>query len=330
MSFLRNFYGAGLALLVAAAPLRAQTLNPVYSFAIPPLWPGSEVQLGLTTDGTQLFLFTTRTWYTSPFDVGGSMAFTPQSPVIFSDLLITLGAQSLVFMSPSDPTRAYLTGGAGFADNRLYTLSLLPPYTDSSSVALSGLGGKPAGLAVADGGEVFLSSPTVGAGIYRLPDADTGTPDLNFGNSGPGALNTPNALAFGPDGLLYVLDTGDGRVVSFDSDGVYQSAFSLVNPAVTSALAIDPAGHLYTMNSNGGGDIYDIQTGDHLGTLADTGDVGFSGTGKASLMYADGYLYSISGTGENVYVYAVPEPGTFGLVALGLAGLAAGIRRRRR
>lgn len=281
-------------------------LSPVYSFALP---LGHPYILGLGTDEENLFLFTVQTYYASPFEVGGSMGFE-KAPIDLVDLNIRLMAESLGAFNPLDTNEAIFTGGLGFTVF-LYNFQLSPPAQSNVSL-LEHVSKKPSGLAVAGDGAVFFSAgttgETTGEGIFKFPSPDGGTPVLNFGTSGSGKLNTPKALSFGPDGMLYVLDTGDGRVVSFNSEGEYQSAFDLVGEAMDSALAIDEGGLLYTMNGQGGGDIYDTSTGAHIGTIANTNDVGV-GVGKASLLYTDGYLYATTGTGANVYVYQVPGCG---------------------
>lgn len=314
-----------LALLALAAPLRAQVLTPVYDFALP---VGHAYALGLGTNGAELFLFTVDSYYTTPLDVGGSMVFT-KGPIDFIDIGIRLSSLSLAVFNPADANKVFFTGGLG-ANNLLYdfklSLSPLPPQTN---VSLNGfLAAKPTGIAVDDGGAVYLSSAAAGEGIFKLVNSGTGTPVWNSGTSGPGALNAPQALHFGPDGLLYVLDTGDERIVSFDSEGQYVAAFPLANPALPTALAIGADGRLYTMNSAGGGDIYDIYTGAHVGSIADTGDVGV-GIGKAALQLAGGYLFATTGDGANVYVYAAPEP-TAAVLLIGTGTLALACLRRRK
>jgi hypothetical protein len=326
---------AACAGLLCVAPLRGQILlSPVDSISVPTyLAPGEAVVgLGVGFDGPDLALYTAERLFTSPIDVRGSMAFT-DTGVVWASWNVNLNVTSRTIFSPTDANEAFLTGGGGRGGILLYTtsISILHTSVSATSVTLSGFAASPTGFAADTSGEIFLSSATAGAGIFRLPDSNTGTPDLNFGTSGPGALNTSAALAMGPDGLLYVLDTGDDRIVSFTTDGVYRNSFTLTGAAVGSALAIDPNGDLYTMNADGGGDIYDIFTGTHIGAIADTGDINFNDNiGQPSLFYADGYLFSTTGTGANVYVYSVvPEPAAWALSAGGAALLAVVIRRRK-
>lgn len=336
-----------ISLFALAAPSRAQVVTPVYSFSMPDLAEG-ESSVGLATNGTELFLFTVGggtggRWYTSSFDVGGSMVFVP-SEFSWSDYDVTLQLFSLALFNPANANESFLTGGSGFgpAGHLLYSFDF-SPVPGWTSVALSGmgtgiLGNRPAGMAAADGGAIFLSSSTAGAGIYRLPNADTGAPDLNFGNSGPGALNTPKALAFGPDGLLYVLDTGDGRIVSFNpTDGGFQSAFSLAGAPASSGMAISPDGRIFVTKSEAAfvddvwqvADIYNLYTGDLLGHLTTPTDDAGIGAGKPSIAIEGDFLYWTSGSGANLYVYAVPEPSVTALL-IGTATLAFAFVRRRK
>ena len=43
--------------------------------------------------------------------------------------------------------------------------------------------------------------------------------------SGPGQFNLPSAVAFSPDGDMYVADQGNHRIQVFNLDGVYQREF---------------------------------------------------------------------------------------------------------
>ena len=319
-------------LLLLAAPLYAQELTPVSSVAVPELAP-AEFVFGLGSTGTDLLLLTSRSFYSSPLYAGGSTSFT-DTGITMAGLGITINATSLALSNPGDPNQMYITGGGGLVGNFLYTLQFQPAPSTSSVSLSSAFPGRPQGMAVDGTGAVYLSRPVVGSespsgGIYKITSAQNVSLELNFGLSGPGLLNTPGAMALGPDGLLYVLDTGDERVVSFDTEGVFQSAFSLNAPVESRALAIANDGRLFTLNSAGGGDIYDIFTGTQVGSLADTGDVGFNPGGKPALWIEGDYLYAIGAAGANVQIYAVPEPTTTALLA-GMAAFLACKRPRKR
>jgi hypothetical protein len=163
---------ATLALLACAAPLRAETLSPVYNIIMPPRLV-NEFTVGLSSDSTDLYLFTTFTYYTSPFDVGGEMNFTP-SGTLWGPIGVRMGTPSLALFNPTNAEQFFVTGGSGLLGNDLYTVTKpvgLPVVAES--VALNGVGlkPKPTGIAAADGGAIYLSAPDAGAGIYRLPNA---------------------------------------------------------------------------------------------------------------------------------------------------------------
>ena len=139
---------------------------------------------------------------------------------------------------------------------------------------------------------------------------DTAGPvHLSFGAE---EIENARALAFGPDGLLYVLDIGDvgvdddSRIVSFDQDGDYQGEFALVAPAVENTLAIGPEGWLYTADGESGGDVYDIYTGAHLGDFGTTrGENPIPG--KPWLLRHGDYLY-LYDTDHFVHVFLAAAP----------------------
>lgn len=166
-----------------------------------------------------------------------------------------------------------------------------------------------------------------------------------------GLVSNIGGSAFGPDGLLYVLDNPNGtyRVQSFDlSDGLadadrLRGAFT-VSAALTSGyagMAINSAGHLFIADGLGGGTAYDL-AGNHLGDFMFTGDGnpdtnGRNGTTGASYLNLD--------DAGNVFVYtpdtglqhyfdtsysaaAVPEPATCAaLLGASALALAAPLRR---
>lgn len=73
------------------------------------------------------------------------------------------------------------------------------------------------------------------------------------GTVGAGALNMPNDLALGPDGVLWVADSTADRVVAFDASGVLLRTIEggeapLVFP---SAVAVDPAAGLVWVGDQG-------------------------------------------------------------------------------
>ncbi|MES2177204.1 MAG: PEP-CTERM sorting domain-containing protein [Gemmatimonadota bacterium] len=186
-----------------------------------------------------------------------------------------------------------------------------------------------AGLAVDQAGFEFFSSSFSGYfGISRYSGSNT-TPDFTFGG---GFITTPGALAFGPDGFLYMIDSGLGKVLGFNTnDGSLQNSFSLADAANEATLVIGPDGRVYTANGNGGGYVYDSGTGATLGAYGADNPQYDSPARAAMMMDSNGYLYVTDQTG--VYVFntdgptSTPEPSS--LLLIGTA-LAAGVTWRRR
>jgi outer membrane protein assembly factor BamB len=285
----------------------------------------------LSQIGTSLWLFSTREAYSSPLGTG--IAFTQFDPDSFPLAGLELRSSSFAIPNPADDREVYFTGNPLGSIQFLYTFKITMP-TSASGYRLVGLNTPPRGLAADPASSaLFYSRPTPGAGITKLSSSGDGTPVLTFGNSGPGTLNSPGALAFGPDGRLYVLDTGDNRVVSFDTDGNYQSAFALADTAASTALAIDSRGFLYTADGNGGAAVYNTATGQHVGSLRATSGTADTAGGHTLVAVDDQnhvYLYDQT-TGLHVFdVTAVPEPATTGAVVAGFLLLGCLHRRRRK
>lgn len=153
------------------------------------------------------------------------------------------------------------------------------------------------------------------------------------------SLDSTSALyqSFAPNGLLYVLDYGNERMVSFDPDNAFAQVGSFgLNTGVTTAnvqFAIGRTGSFYLADGLGGGSYYD-STGAYQGAFSlPGGTVGDPYTGASYVsMDADGSVYVFdSATGFHQYQDAsvVPEPSTVLLFVLG-GGVALLSRRRSR
>lgn len=102
-----------------------------------------------------------------------------------------------------------------------------------------------------DSGEAGKGEPRV-----RVFDPRDGRHLFDFGarGSGPGEFNTPYDLAVGSAGKLYVTDSGNPRVQTFDRQGKYLNSFGTVGRRPgqfgrPKAIATDAAGEVYVVDA---------------------------------------------------------------------------------
>ena len=147
-------------------------------------------------------------------------------------------------------------GTAGSADGSLTTAQFLAP----EGLAFDAAGN----LYVADTGNHTIRKITFSgsSGTVTTLAGKAGTPDSTFGPSTNARFSSPIALAFGPAGLLYVADAGNGRICTVDSAGLVApfvgaaSASGATDGAGINAqfhfpagLAFDLAGNLYVADA---------------------------------------------------------------------------------
>jgi hypothetical protein len=99
------------------------------------------------------------------------------------------------------------------------------------------------------------------------------TPIVDRGN-GDGQLSNATSLSIGPDGLMYVLDRGNGRIQGFTLAGAYVRQFPLeagVPVDEQRQFAVAPDGRFYVGDGTGGGSVY-ASSGTFLGTFSTPGD----------------------------------------------------------
>lgn len=183
---------------------------------------------------------------------------------------------------------------------------------DASGAQIFSITGVPGarGVAVGPDGNIYVSSNT--ANDVKQYDALG-----NFlGVFATTAVSNPREIEFGADGNLYVVNNTGNTITRYDSTGAQiGGVFATTGISNPQGLAVDTLGNFYVANNSGGAVRKFDSTGVSLGNANATT---LSPTGF-------GIAYAPSAV-------AVPEPGTFGLLALGLLTTGGGFiaRRRRR
>lgn len=190
---------------------------------------------------------------------------------------------------------------------------------------------------IADGWFYTVNITT--GGVTPIFSLDGGTGPGQFSNDeSAGADRGTHFHAYGPNGLLYVLDYGNDRMQILDPGNAfaYVSEFSLESSVTTVnvGFAIGVNGNIYLADGQGGGSTYSAD-GDFLGAF--TSSITPTPTSQSA-----GRAYIETDSAGNVYVFegysqfqyldlsVVPEPSTSALAGLAALTLAAWRRRHKR
>lgn len=206
----------------------------------------------------------------------------PQGLAATSDGLVLTSSRGILRMSADDP---------------LSTVSAGPPLQD------------PAGLDWHD--DLLLVADPPSNRIWTLPSstgslqpfAGTGTSLFPLGDAGPATsaqLNSPHDLEIGPDGTVYIADTGNGRVRRVGADGRIatlpgtEEAFQR-----PTALALADDGSLLVVDGEKG-ELSRVSPDGTLTTLARDLD-------RPQGVIASGMGVLVSESGKNRVVWVGPE-----------------------
>lgn len=171
--------------------------------------------------------------------------------------------------------------------------------------------------------------------VYRF-DAQTGEllGEIGKRGTGEGEFNFPLQATVGRDGTLYVVDSGNFRVESFDAEGRYLRSFGSVGRfpgqfARPKGIAADAAGNVYVIDTAFGNfQIFDPQ-GNLLMFIGERGEAGYPGKFMLPSCIAvdeDGRIYVVDQFFRKVDVF---RPVTLGADQGYAAAPTEGENRRR-
>lgn len=188
-----------------------------------------------------------------------------------------------------------------------------------TTVDAGGILSDPEGVTIGPDKNIYVAN-TDNNNVLKF-NGTTGAFIGKFVKDGSGGLNGPRGVAFGPNGNLFVTSQSSNQVMEYDgTTGAFIAVFVNIasgDPGALSLprdLAFGPDGNLY-VGSFGSGDVflYNGSTGAFINDFIPAGTGGLGG--PTFLLFGEG--------GSTT----TPEPSTLGLLACGLATLAAWKRK---
>jgi DNA-binding beta-propeller fold protein YncE len=250
------------------------------------------------------------------FEIGGEMPGQLMKP-----LGIAVAADGTVYVADVTAQRVFAYDAEGVF---LRTIGEGGTLQRPSDVAVSPDGER---LYVVDTGGVDSETHAV-----LVFDARSGEPVRTIGKRGaePGEFNLPLQAAVDGEGTLHVVDSGNFRIQSFDSDGNFRSAFGSVGRypgqfARPKGIAVDPQGNLYVIDTAFGNFQIFNPRGELLMFIGERGNAGFPGKymlPAGITVDEDGRIYVVDQFFRKVDIYRpvglAPEQGHAGSDSAGM------------
>src|SRR5450432_1546850 len=266
----------------------------------------------------------------------GWTAAVPQLDQLLSSLVFTLPPHNdldsygqVLWQTPIDQLSEMVGIAASPDGSSVYVTGRTQGILNVSATGIPGAVAKPDGIAafgglgVLDNGSKIVADPANHTLWQIAPDSGKVSP-LVVGKAGSGdgefADQSPQAFAFGLNGILYVLDQHDSasrsRVEVFGRTGTWTATWDGVIPTPQGApiqnplISSDDSGNVYLLGSNTGGVI----------ELSAAGKVIASGIGGADLANVTPLALTVD-RAENLYVATADE----GVLKLNSKGQLTGI-----
>ena len=217
----------------------------------------------------------------------------------------------------------------------MFTYSFATEQVLQTSKFLSFIDNSVESMAVSQQGQVTMIADDTG----YLVDTMAGTGTQIFAENGgslPGEFSDAFYQDYGPNGLLYVLDYGNGRVQALDPANncmtVVKDSFDLATDVTTANMqfAIGSDGTFYFGDGAGGGTYY-ASDGTYLGAFSSPVSTPTPAVQPYLSADSTGDVFVFDSTGDHEFTdssAAAAEPSSISLMLIGITGAA--IYRRRR